>query len=280
MSSETRWGPGYYVEVYRALVKQGVGLMMQYRFAMLIWAVWGFVGPLVSLAVWTAATAGKGAITNPAGGVTFDRADFAAYFLTYMVFGHITMSWEAFEFSYRVRTGSLSPHLLKPIHPIHSDASRNAGFKLVTSAMLLPVWLALILILKPAAPASMLQLALAVPALALAVVMRYLIQYCLALVAFWTTRVEALNQFYFTLDAFLAGRIAPLGLLPGWLGVAAYILPFRGMGAFPVELALGRVPPGEILPGFVLQLVWLAVAAAGFRALWAAGVRQYSAVGA
>ncbi len=281
MSDTTCSGPRYYLDVWRAHLKVGMALMLQYRFAVLIWGVWGFVGPLISLAVWTAATQARGgAVANAANGVAFDRADFAAYFLTFMIFSHITMSWDAFEFAYRVRSGSLSPHLLKPVHPIHADAANNISFKVVTSGMLLPVWILLFLLLKPTLPTSAVSLCLAVPALLLAAVMRYVWQYCLAVIAFWTTRVEAVNQLYFTLDAFLSGRIAPLALMPGLLGAAAYFSPFRAMGAFPVELALGRVPPGEILPGFLLQLVWLAVAFLALRVMWAAGVKQYSAVGA
>lgn len=269
----------YWINVYRANLRMAVAMMLQYRFAILIWAVWGFVGPLISLAVWSAATAARGgAISN--GGDTFGRADFAAYFLTFMIFGHLTMSWDAFEFAWRVRDGNLSPRLLKPLHPIHTDASFNLAFKLTTSAMLLPVWILLFLLLKPTPPASLPSLLLAVPALVLAGILRYLWQYSLAIIAFWTTRVEAINQLYFTLDAFLAGRIAPLALMPGWLGILAYYSPFRGMGAFPVELALGRVPTPEILPGFMFQVLWIAIGVAVFRALWAAGVKQYSAVGA
>src|SRR4051794_27810892 len=118
----SRWTQGirFYVDAYRAQLKVGMAVMLQYRFAVLIWGVWGFVGPLISLAVWSATTAARGgAVTNPASGVTFGRADFAAYFLTFMVFSHLTMSWDAFEFGFRVRSGQLSPLLLKPIHPIH-----------------------------------------------------------------------------------------------------------------------------------------------------------------
>lgn len=243
--------------------------------------MWGFVGPLISLAVWTAASEARGgSISNAATGDSFARADFAAYFLIFMIFSHLTMSWDAFEFAYRVRSGSLSAHLLKPINPIHGDAANNVSFKLITSSMLLPVWVLLFFMLKPTPPASWWSLLLAVPALVLAAVMRYVWQYSLALLAFWTTRVEAINQLYFALDSFLSGRIAPLTLLPGLLGAAAYYSPFHSMGAFPVELALGRVPPHQILPGFVLQGVWLAVGVGVFRVLWAAGIRQYSAVGA
>jgi ABC-2 type transport system permease protein len=273
------WGLGYYLNAYRALFKVGLAMMLQYRFAVLIWAVWGFVGPLVSLAVWTAVASGR-AVSNGATGATFERGDFVAYFLTFMIFGHLSMSWDAFEFGFRVRTGQLSPQLLLPIHPMHGDAARNAGFKIVTSAMLFPVWIALIWILKPTPPQSMMQLALSLPALLLAAVVRYVWQYSLATLAFWTTRVEAVNQLWFTLDSFLAGRVAPLALMPGALAAVAYFSPFRSMGAFPVELALGRIPPEQIVPGFALQLAWLGFGVVALRLLWAAGIKKYSAVGA
>lgn len=281
MSAEPIGGLRYYWNSYRALLGTGITLMLQYRFAMLIWAVWGFVGPLISLAVWTAATQTQGGqITNAGTGASFSRSDFAAYYLTFLVFSHLTMSWDAFEFAFRVRSGDLSPHLLKPIHPIHHDFSRNLCFKLATSAMLLPVWIVLVILLKPTPPASFVGPLLAAPALLLALVLRYVLQYALAAIAFWTTRVEAINQFYFALDAFLSGRVAPLALLPGVIGAAALYSPFRAMGSFPVELAMGRVPPEAVLPGFALQVMWLGLAVLFLRVIWRAGVRQYSAVGA
>jgi ABC-2 type transport system permease protein len=270
----------YWLNVYRANLKMAVAQMLQYRLAILIWAVWGFVGPLISLAVWSAATTARGKGITSATGASFGRADFTAYFLVFMIFGHLTMSWDAFEFAFRVRDGGLSPRLLKPLHPIHTDVAFNIAFKLCTSAMLLPIWILLFVLLKPAVPASGWSLLLAVPALILAGILRYVWQYALAVIAFWTTRVEAINQLFFAVDSFFSGRIAPIALLPGWMGVAAYYSPFRAMGAFPVELALGRLPADQILPGFALQIVWLAAGLAVFRAVWAAGIKQYSAVGA
>jgi ABC-2 type transport system permease protein len=270
----------YWLRVYYASLRIAVAAMLQYRFVILIWAVWGFVGPLISLAVWSAATASQGGSLTSATGASFHRADFAAYFLVFMIFGHLSMSWNAFEFAWRVRDGSLSFQLLKPLHPIHIDISMNIAYKLVTSAMLLPVWVLLFVFLQPSLPSSWFSLLLSIPALVLAGLLRFLWQYVLAIVAFWTTRVEAINQFYFTLDTFLSGGVAPLALLPGWLGVVAMYSPFRGMGAFPVELALGRIPMEEVVPGFVWQMVWLMLAVVVLRIMWAAGIKQYSAVGA
>src|SRR2546423_10546177 len=143
----------FWLSVYRANLKMAIAQMLQYRFAILIWAVWGFVGPLISLAVWSAASASRGGTISNAS-ATFSRADFAAYFIVFMIFGHLTMSWDAFEFAYRVRDGNLSPKLLKPLHPVHTDVAFNIAFKLTTSAMILPVWVLLFILLKPTPPPS------------------------------------------------------------------------------------------------------------------------------
>ncbi len=269
----------YWTSVYRANLKMAVAQMLQYRFGILIWAVWGFVGPLISLAVWTAASEARGGSIS-GGGVVYSQRDFAAYFLVFMIVGHLTMSWDAFEFAWRVRDGNLSPRLLKPLNPIHTDIAFNIAFKLTTSMMILPAWVLLFVMLHPSPPQSPVQFLLGIPAVILAGLLRYIWQYSLALFAFWTTRVEAINEFYFALDSFLAGRIAPLALLPGWMAVAATFSPFRSMGGFPVELLLGRLTPGQIAGGFLFQAFWIVVGVAVFRVMWTAGVRQYSAVGA
>ena len=84
-----------------------------------------------------------------------------------------------------------------------------------------------------------------IPALILAFLVRFLLEWTLALSAFWTTRVNAINQVYFTLMLFLAGQIAPLTLFPRWIQVIADILPFRWMLGFPVELSSRSPDPSS-----------------------------------
>ena len=72
-----------------------------------------------------------------------------------------------------------------------------------------------------------------IPALLLAFLVRFLLEWTLALAAFWTTRVSAINQIYFVLMLFLSGQIAPLTLFPHWIQIVAAILPFRWMIGFP-----------------------------------------------
>ena len=90
----------------------------------------------------------------------------------------------------------------------------------------------------------------------------------------------ALLQAYFVFVLFLSGQVAPLELFPEPIQVAAAVLPFRWMVAFPVELLLGRVGPTDALIGFAAHIAWIAIALVILRFGWRNGVRRYAAVGA
>ena len=97
--------------------------------------------------------------------------------------------------------------------------------------------------------------------------------------AFWTTRINAINQTYHIILLFMSGQFAPLSLLPEPLQWLAAILPFRWLIAFPVELILGHLTPGEALTGLGMQLLWLGIIWVSLILVWRAGVKHYSAVG-
>jgi ABC-2 type transport system permease protein len=261
------------LRTYRVLISVALANMMQYRAVMLLSAAWGIVAPLVSLAVWTAAAHGR-----PIEG--FNQAALAGYFLTTMVVSHLTTAWDMEVFSYEVRSGRLSPRLLRPMLPIFQSAADNVAYKLCTVAVLLPIWLLLGFVLRPQISLTVERALWLVPAVILAAVLAFTWGYCIALVAFWITNIRAVNQLYYTGMTFLAGRMAPLALLPRVLRAASWYLPFRWMLSFPVELALGRVSGSDIPIGVAWQGFWVVVGIGLFRLIWARGIRVYSAVGA
>jgi len=106
------------------------------------------------------------------------------------------------------------------------------------------------------------------------------VEWTLALAAFWTTRVSALNQMYFLAMLFFSGQIAPLELLPHPVRVIAFVLPFRWTVGFPTELLLGRLTPVQVLTGIGMQAAWLMAGLVLMRLVWRAGLKVYTAVGA
>jgi ABC-2 type transport system permease protein len=263
------------LRLYAQQFKTTFATMVQYRASLFIWMIAQVLEPLVYLIVWSTVSNGSG---GSVGGYT--ASGFAAYYLILMLVNQVTYTWVMYEYEYRVRQGGLSFALLKPVHPIHSDISDNLSSKLITLPILLVVAGGLALIFHPTAALTVWATLAFIPALVLAFLVRFLLEWTLALAAFWTTRVNAINQVYFILMLFLAGQIAPLTLFPRWLQILADILPFRWMLGFPVELLLGRLTRLQALEGLAAQAAWVIVSLVLVRLVWRVGVRVYSAVGA
>ncbi len=263
-----------WVELYRQQFKTTFATMFQYRASLLIWMISSVLEPVVYLIVWSTVSRGSG---GSVGGYT--AGGFAAYYIAFMLVNQVSYTWIMYEYEYRIREGYLSFALVKPVHPIHSDIADNLSSKLITLPILLLIAAGLALIFHPVAVFKLWAVLLFIPALLLAFLVRFLLEWTLALAAFWTTRVSAINQIYFVLMLFLSGQIAPLSLFPGWLQVAANILPFRWMIGFPVELVLGRLTLLQAVEGLAAQLAWVLVSLGLIRFIWRAAVRVYSAVG-
>lgn len=260
-----------------AFMRVSMATMFQYRGEMVLWAVWGVVYPAVAMAMWRAAIAGSADGTEIRG---FTAADFAAYFLLTMVVGHAATAWDVFEMGYLVRSGGMSPKLLRPILPVWESISDNISYKTITLAILIPLWLLTALIAKPHFSADLTQALLGVAALLLGAAMHYIWNYNLGLVAFWVTRMDALSETWWGLNLFLGGRLAPLQHLPMPLQWAAAVLPFKWIIWFPTAALMGILDVRQIAWGLFYQACWMAGGIVCFRFLWRAAVKRYSAVGA
>lgn len=261
-------------EIYYIQLKTSLLVQFQYRASMLIWLLGRVIEPVMYLVVWsTVAEAQGGAV----GGLT--TGDLASYYIIYMIVNQLTFTWIMWEYEYAIRSGTLAGLLLRPIHPIHRDIADNLAYKIITTGALLPVALLLGFFFHPTFAAEWWAVLLFVPALVLAYLLRFLLEWTLAMAAFWTTRTSALNQLYFTLMFFLAGRLAPLELFPQSIQNLATVLPFRWMVYFPVELLTRQLTWQAALTGLGMQALWLCLVLGILRFVWRVGVRQFSAVG-
>ena len=261
--------------IYRASLRIKLLMQLQYRATMALWMLDMILNPLISLVVWsTVATSNGGSLDG------YTPGAFAAYFITLLLVNHLTDNEVYYQFQARVREGLLSPRLLLPLHPIHIDLAANLTNKFLTLAIILPVMAAMIVLFQPSAQITPWTVLAFLPALLLAMAIRFMVEWSLGLVAFWTTQMDAVIQIYYIALFFLSGQMAPLALFPAPVQWLAWCLPFQWMVAFPVQLLLGQLPPGTILPGFALQFAWLWLSLGLLLVLWKRGLRRYSAVGA
>ncbi len=263
-----------WLDIYWTMYKTALANAFQYRAAMFIWLLGGVIEPVVYMLVWIAVANAQGGVVNG-----MSAGDFAAYFITGMVINHFMFSWIIWEYEFRIREGTLSTTLMRPVHPIHQDIADNMAYKTLTSIALLPTAILLFYVFEANFNTSVWSFLACLPAIALAFVLRFSCDWSVAMVAFWTTRNSAINELYYLLFLLLSGKFAPLTLFPDWAKQIANVLPFRWMFSFPLDLALGKLTTIEALTGFAMQLLWIGVAQLVLRAVWSRGLRKFSAVG-
>lgn len=261
-------------DIYVAQIKTSLAVQFQYRAAMVIWMIGRVLQPLIYLVVWTTVARARGGDVNG-----YSESDFAAYFIMQMIVSQATFSWIMWEYDYTIRTGQFNFKLLRPVHPIHADVADNLAYKILSLMILIPAVFLLAWLFPPTFNPQPWSILAGLLSIAIAFVVRFMIEWTLAMCALWTNRVNAINQTYEVILVFLSGFFAPLAVLPPALQVLASILPFRWLIAFPIELTLGRLTPQETLVGFACQLGWLVVARVALTLVWRAGVKKYAAVG-
>lgn len=274
--TDTRSGLRRLVEYYRSQLAIDISLNIAYRGATAIWTFSSIMQPLVSMVVWRTVAGSEG---GTAGGLTAN--EYTAYFIMVLLVSNLTFIWHMWEFEWRIRTGAFSPLLLRPIHPIHNDVSENLSFKLLGLVGIIPAAILLGVIFNADfGGTTPFHLVAFIPALLFAMVLRFVVEWTLALAAFWLTKVSAMNNLFDVMFLFLGGQFAPLEVMPDWVRTLALISPFPWSIFFPIEVALGRRNGSEILVGYAAQLGWIAIAGAVLALVWRRATSKYSAVGA
>src|SRR6266542_1931437 len=116
----------------------------QYRANLLMYLLYWLVSPIVYLAVWTSIANSKGSVNG------FTANDFVTYYLILLIVDQITSNIVIHTFAYKVQDGTLSGELIRPIHPMLTNALiNNIAFKALTIMGFIPIWIILFFLYKP-----------------------------------------------------------------------------------------------------------------------------------
>jgi len=264
------------LRIYQRLWQVNWAEQWQYRANLVMYLLYWLVSPVVYLAVWTTIARTNGSV----GGLTVN--DFVTYYMTLLIVDQLTSEITIHTLAYKIQDGTLSGDLIKPIHPILTQTLvYNLAFKALTIMALIPVWIVLWLLFQPDYSAvSLLNLLVALPAVVLGFALSFLLGATLTCVAFWTTRVYSLSEFYWALAILFSGQFVPLQLMPKLIQEIATYLPFGMFKYVPIQIILGRMEWPEILRAYAVGAAWLVLAILLFNWVWRAGVKKFSAVGA
>ncbi|NWF63187.1 MAG: ABC-2 family transporter protein, partial [Chloroflexi bacterium] len=155
------------------------------------------------------------------------------------------------------------------------------AFKALSMIGLIPIWVILFFIFQPDfSGVTLVNILISIPNMALAFFVGYLLSSAITALAFWTTRVYSIHEFYFALILLFSGQFVPLPLMPKLVQDVAQYLPFQLFIYYPVQLILGKLSTEQIIQGYLLAGVWLVISLALFNWVWREGVKRFSAVGA
>lgn len=260
----------YLVQMKTAIIQQ-----FQYRVANYFYMIGMIAEPVIYLVVWsTVARAQGGSVAG------YTAGEFAAYYIVWTLVRNMNIVLTPYAWEQYIQQGWLSQELLRPLHPFHAQLAYFSGWKVVVIILWLPIAAILVLAFRPELNPRLWEVAAFGVAIWGGFFVRFMLQWVLGMITFWTTRVSAFFELYFTVELLFSGRLVPLALLPPWAQQIAAFLPFKWAFGFPIELLLGRFTPAEALYGFGAQAFWISVGTAALFLTWQVALRRYSAVGA
>ena len=262
------------INMYTVAARQAILEQLQYRLANMLFMVHLLIEPVIYLVVWTTIANAQG---GSVGGYT--AAQFAGYYIIWTLVRQFNLSLGPQSFSWRIKEGRLAAELLRPVHPILVDIGYYLGYKVTATMYWLPVGALLWLVFRPEIQPVLWQVAAFPLALMLAFFIRFALLWLLGLVCFWTERVDALFELYFTLELLLSGRLVPLEIMPHWAQSIANFAPFQWTFYFPIEILLGRTGVNEFLRGFGTQILWVVICYGLVLLVWKRAVKHFTAVG-
>lgn len=264
------------LRIYQRMWQVNWAEQWQYRANLAMYIFYWIVQPIVYIAVWTSIAGAQGSVK----GLTAN--DFVVYYLTMLIVDQMTSETVFYNFGWKIQEGTLSAELIRPVHPILTNALMNTlAFKALTTLVLIPIWITLSLLFKPVfGSVTWTNLLLTIPALVIGFIVNFLITSAITCVAFWTQRVWSLYRLYGIPVMLFSGQFVPLEVMPKAIQNIATYSPFPSFKYFPTQLILGKLTPGQIILGYVVGLAWIVIAYLLFRFIWKRGLRHYSAVGA
>jgi ABC-2 type transport system permease protein len=264
------------LQIYKHFWQVNWAEQWQYRANLLMYQLFWLVSPVVYLAVWTTVANGQGNVS----GLTAN--DFVTYYMTLLIVDQLTSDITIHILAYKIQDGTLSSDLLRPVHPILTQTLvYNLAFKALAFVVLVPVWIVLFFLFSPDfSHVSLTSLLLAVPAILIGYLTSFLFGATITCLAFWTTRVYSVSDFYSAIVTLFSGQFVPLTLMPGVIQEVARFLPFQMFKYVPIQIILNRISLPEITSDYAVGLVWLVAAWFLFRWMWQAGIKRFSAVGA
>jgi ABC-2 type transport system permease protein len=260
--------------VYRSVGTTAAINSVQYRANVAIEAVMMAAEPVIYLVMWQIVAREQGGEID---GFTAER--FAAYYITFLFVRTFTSAGSPANWQWAIQEGSMSALLMRPMHPVHQDLATWLGNCSMRAVVGIPISIALVIGFQPDFDTNLVQVAVFILSVWIALIMRSLWFDTVGFAAFWMVNITAVGGMAALVDTLFSGRLVPPEVMPDWARALSWAFPFRWMFAFPIETLIGPTSGAEMWRGLGMQVLWLGIIWALMRFVWRRGIRRYEAVG-
>lgn len=254
---------------YLSLLLMSAQRTMAYRRTVLTNLTTSLVWLVASYYLWRAVFVSQTQI----GGFDWERMR-TYILLAYAVNVLLSSSYSTFRVMFIIRSGDVANELIRPFDFMLAQMSMSLGSALIEGlfSSLVAITIGL-LIFHARPPASAWSGALFVVSAALGFINKFMINYLVALLCFWTKSALGLIWAQTAVVNILSGALIPLEFFPDWLRRLTLLLPFQAVVNAPLSIYLGSVQGWAIVTTLGLQLVWVALLVGLARLLWLPSLR-------
>ncbi len=185
------------------------------------------------------------------------------------------------EIANDIKNGGLNAFIVKPIGYFSYRASSFLGGKSVQLVIMLALISFLLSIVNMVSGAGIEPIRVLIFAVIIffAVILNFLMFFCLSTAAFWATEVWGIYAGFEVLINLLSGGLFPIDVFGERAVYVLNYLPFAYTIYFPVRVLNGNLDISSTLEGVLIQLIWIGLLTLASKLLWSAGTKKYVAVG-
>ncbi len=259
---------------FLAVVRMAINDAVIYRSDILMWAFSLLLGPLIYLIIWLA-------LSISGGKPPLTQSEFVQYYLLVMLVRTWANSWNSQFIANDIRTGAISPFLIRPIPYLSYRFGDSVGNRIIKAVFGLTAILILGIFFKVSIPnADIFQWLSFGLSFLMAGILMTISDIIIGLLAFWFDDITAIDEFYDVFYMIFSGVVLPLVIFPEFIQKVLIFLPFKYMLAFPVEILMGEATGSDIALGLIIQALWLILFFGLYKFLWTKGQIKYQAFGA
>ncbi|MDR0731248.1 MAG: ATP-binding cassette domain-containing protein, partial [Treponema sp.] len=180
-----------------------------------------------------------------------------------------------------IKNGGYSKYLILPVNHFRYKLAEFMGDKFFNMILIFAgmFFLCLFFVLNGFFELSILKTASYLVVLLAAMLLQFMINYCIAGLAFWMSEIGGVFTIVGVINAIISGGVFPFDIFgPAALAISK-LLPFYYTTYFAVNILIGRIGGADVSGGLLVMFVWVLLLSLLIKLVWGKGARKYIAAG-